>query len=122
MTLGQKLRYLRNKARLSQEEVAERLGISQSTYVRYEQDKIKRRKAEKFDLLIEMLGTTKEYLLGEDAFPVELRHMPDYLQQFVCDPEATPFLADAFIAYQKSKVYKDIGLPAESEVQHEQGS
>ena len=43
-TVGERLKYLREKKRLTQTDIAEQLGISQSTYVRYEQNKIKRYK------------------------------------------------------------------------------
>ena len=73
-TVGERLKYLREKKRLTQTDIAEQLGISQSTYVRYEQNKIKRYKEDIFEKLAEILASTSAYLLGEEYYDSRLAH------------------------------------------------
>lgn len=110
VTVGERLKYLREKKRLTQTEVAVQLGISQSTYVRYEQNKIKRYKEDVFKKLAEILDTTSGYILGEENSDPRLAHLPDYLQSFVCNPEASPYIAEAYLMFMGNKVRQDVKL------------
>ena len=107
-TVGERLKYLREKKRLTQTDIAEQLGISQSTYVRYEQNKIKRYKEDIFEKLAEILASTSAYLLGEEYYDSRLAHLPAYLQEFVYNEDSSPYIADAYLAYLSNKVPLDV--------------
>ena len=108
LSLGSRLKFLREKAKMTQTEVGLALGVSQSTYVRYEQNKINRYKKEVFDTLAELFGCTVEYLLGEENSDPRYAHLPDYLQTFIRDPEAAPFIAEAYLAQVAVKVRQEV--------------
>ena len=107
-TVGERLKNLREKKRLTQTDVAVELGISQSTYVRYEQNKIKRYKEDVFKKLAEILDTTSGYILGEENSDPRLAHLPDYLHSFVTNPESAPYIGEAYLLYIGDKVRSDI--------------
>ena len=107
-TVGERLKHLREKKRLTQTEVAVELGISQSTYVRYEQNKVRRLKPEIFEKLAEILDTTSGYLLGEENSDPRLAHLPDYLHSFVTNPESAHYIGEAYLMYMSDKVRSDI--------------
>lgn len=106
-TVGKRIKRLREKKRITQTDLAEHLGISQSTFVRYEQNKIKRFKENIFEKMAEILDTTTEYLLGDEFVP-DIRHLPKYLQEFVADPENHQYIAEAYIQSLSQKVRMDV--------------
>lgn len=118
-TVGERLKYLRDKKRLTQTEIADQLGISQSTYVRYEQNKIKRYKEDVFEKLAEMLGTTSGYLLGEENSDPRLAHLPEYLQSFIYQTDSSQYIAEAYLMYMSQKVRHDVQIKTDilSEIQ-----
>ena len=107
-TVGERLKHLREKKRLTQTDIAVQLDLSQSTYVRYEQNKIKRYKEDVFKKLSEILDTTSGYLLGEENSDPRLAHLPDYLQSFVVIPESAPYIGEAYLMYMNNKVHADL--------------
>ncbi len=107
-TVGERLKHLREKKRLTQTEVAVQLDLSQSTYVRYEQNKVRRLKPEVFEKLAEILDTTSGYILGEENSDPRLAHLPDYLHSFVTNPESAPYIGEAYLLYIGDKVRSDI--------------
>lgn len=107
-TIGGRLKYLRDKKRLTQTEVAEKLGISQSTYVRYEQNKIKRYKEDVFEQLAEILATTSGYILGGENSDPRLSHLPKYLHSFLYNPESLSYIAEAYLMFLGNKVRRDV--------------
>jgi transcriptional regulator with XRE-family HTH domain len=64
MTYGTKLRQYREKARLSQQEVAENLGVGQSTYSQWESDKTTF-KVEYLNKLANLFGVAATDLIPE---------------------------------------------------------
>ena len=62
MTLGERLKTLRAKKKLTQEAVAEQIGVSTISYIRYESDKSRPRKDEIYTKLADVLGTSVEEL------------------------------------------------------------
>jgi|GEM_PF-2767551 Predicted transcriptional regulators len=107
-TVGERLKHLRDKKRLTQTEIADQLGISQSTYVRYEQNKIKRYKEDVFAQLAEILSTTSAYILGEENSDPRLAHLPEYLHSFIYNPESSPYIAEAYLMFMGNKVRRDV--------------
>lgn len=106
-TVGGRLRELRRKRNLTQEDVAKAIPMSQSAYNRYEKDQIHRFSQKTVERLAEILRATPEYILSA-APAVELDHLPDYLRTFIADPYAKEYLAKAFLDYMKDKVTEDI--------------
>lgn len=107
-TVGKRIKYLREKAKLTQEEVAEKLGISQSAYNRYEKDQIHRFSKSTISKLALILDSTPEFILGITEDDARLRHLPDYLQKFVLNPESVEYIARAYLEYTKDKIQKDL--------------
>ena len=65
MEIGKRLKQLRKQARMTQPELAERVGVHETTIRRWEQEKDKGPDAAMVIKLAEALGTTTEYLLSE---------------------------------------------------------
>jgi transcriptional regulator with XRE-family HTH domain len=106
-TVGSRLRELRQKRNLTQEDVAKAIPMSQSAYNRYEKDQIHRFSKKTMERLAEILQATPEYILSANP-NVALNHLPDYLRTFIVAPDAKEYLAKAFLDYMKDKVTKDI--------------
>ena len=66
MKFGEKLKKLRTEKNLTQKNVAAAIGVSQRTYVSYEQDGRYPRKRELYGKLAEVLGCETNYLMTED--------------------------------------------------------
>lgn len=66
MKFGEKLKKLRTEKNLTQKSVAAAVGVSQRTYVSYEQDGRYPRKREVYGKLAEILGCETNYLMTED--------------------------------------------------------
>lgn len=61
--LGDRLRWLRNKAALSQADVAEQIGMSESQVLKWENNKAEP-DAKSLRKLARLFGVTSDYLLG----------------------------------------------------------
>ena len=66
MKFGEKLKKLRTEKNLTQKSVSAAVGVSQRTYVSYEQDGRYPRKREVYGKLAEILGCETNYLMTED--------------------------------------------------------
>lgn len=66
MTFGEKLKELRQKRKLTQDEVAKSIGVSRRAYIAYEQDNVRPRKQEAYDKLAKTLGCDVNYLRIDD--------------------------------------------------------
>ena len=66
MKFGEKVRKLRKEKKITQQEVADIIGVSRRTYISYEQDGRYPRKREIYTKLAEIFGVDTNYLLMED--------------------------------------------------------
>ena len=66
MTFGEKVRNERNRLGLSQDELAEQIGVSRRVISSYENDRSRPRGTEKYQKLADALGVNINYLLSED--------------------------------------------------------
>ena len=66
--IHQRVRTLRKKAHITQEKMAQRLGISRRTYANYERG-IHAMPVEILVCIADMFGTTLDYLAGRDMPP-----------------------------------------------------
>ncbi len=66
MTFGDKVKSARSKLGITQEEMAERMGISRRAYISYEQDKSRPRGIEQYKKLAKALEVNVNYLLTEN--------------------------------------------------------
>lgn len=72
MTIGNRLKDLRLKRDLNQDEVAEKLGITRGSYAKYENN-ITKPPGNKLKLLADFYNVSTDYLLtGEDKTDVDL--------------------------------------------------
>ena len=79
-TMGARIAQARKTQSLTQQQVADQLGIAQQTYAHYEVGDI-RFPASMLPLLAQVLGLTTEELLGQDAKPKAKRGPTPRLQQ-----------------------------------------
>lgn len=79
-TLGQRLKYLRNKRRLQQWQVADRLGLGRSTYNQYENDK-REPDVELLARIAEFYGVSADFLLGLSDDPSPRRELEEKIAQ-----------------------------------------
>lgn len=66
MTFGEKVRNERNRLGLSQDELAEKIGVTRRVISSYENDSSRPRGTERYNKLAEALGVNINYLLSED--------------------------------------------------------
>ena len=66
MTFGDKIRNERNRLGLSQDELAEKIGVTRRVISSYENDSSRPRGTERYNKLAEALGVNINYLLSED--------------------------------------------------------
>ena len=66
MQFGEKLKKLRKEKKLTQEEVAQAIGISRRAYISYEQQNIRPRNREVYNRLAKLLGCDVNYLIVDD--------------------------------------------------------
>ncbi len=103
-TTGKRIKHLREKARLTQEEAAAKVGISQSAFNRYEKDQIRRFTRTNLEKLALALDSTPEFILGTDEQDVRLSHLPEYMQKFVMSEESLYYIKKAYLEYQQDLV------------------
>lgn len=76
MNFGKKLRDLREAKNLTQQELADQVGVSLKTISRYETNESHPRYREIYDKLAEVLDTTHDYLVtDEDDFVLNAREL-----------------------------------------------
>lgn len=66
MKFGEKLKNRRLEKKMTQEEVAEKVGISRRAYISYEQDDVRPRNRDTYSKLAVVLGCNINYLLMDD--------------------------------------------------------
>lgn len=66
MTFGEKVRNERNRLGLSQDELAEQIGVTRRVISSYENDSSRPRGTERYNKLADALGVNINYLLSED--------------------------------------------------------
>jgi transcriptional regulator with XRE-family HTH domain len=73
MTIGEKIRFLRNKNNLSQEELAKALNTTKQAIYKYESGIVTNIPLDKIETLSNVLCTTPAYLMGwkENTTPTE---------------------------------------------------
>ena len=70
MTIGEKIRFLRVKKNLSQEDLAKVLNTTKQAIYKYENGIVTNIPTDKIEILSSILGTTPSYLMGwEDETP-----------------------------------------------------
>lgn len=70
MTIGEKIRFLRVKQNLSQEDLAKVLNTTKQAIYKYENGIVTNIPTDKIEILSNILGTTPSYLMGwEDETP-----------------------------------------------------
>ena len=67
MKFGEKLKDLRQKRKLTQDEVAKSIGVSRRAYIAYEQENVRPRKQETYNKLAKTLGCNVNYLRIDDT-------------------------------------------------------
>ena len=105
MNIGSRLRQLREKANLTQEEVGKQLGVTKATVNRYESGKIdiKRTIAIK---LSDILNTTPSYIMGwDESAKTSSYNLPEIIPPSKVDP-------DMFVL----NMYKRIDIEDKAEV------
>lgn len=65
MSLGARMKELRVRRGLTQEQMAEKLGITRANYNKYERDKVVP-PSTMLSVIADLLGTTADYLLGRE--------------------------------------------------------
>lgn len=78
MELNEKIKNLREESRLTMSELAEKVGVSASTIMRYETGAISNLKRDKIKALADALNTTPAYLMGWTDFPYDLNKDPEF--------------------------------------------
>ena len=69
MKIGERIRELRKRAKFTQPELAEKIGVHETTLRRWEQDKDKGAGFDMLQKIAEALNTTVGYLMGESDNP-----------------------------------------------------
>ena len=112
MTTGEKIKYLRVKKNMSQEELGKALGVQKSAIHKYESGLVVNLKRSTIAKLAEVLGTTPAYLMGweEDPdqipyekyglLPIEKRKIP-LLGEIAC--------GEPIFANQEYESYVEVG-------------
>lgn len=72
MKFGERLRLLRKKKGLTQDQVAESISVSRRAYIAYEQDNVRPRKQDTYNKLAKVLGCDVNYLMVDD-YPARLK-------------------------------------------------
>lgn len=113
-TVGQRLKQAREwkqiaeGRQISQQEVADSIGILQETYNRWERDKVRLKSPEILEKLAVYFGTTVDNLTREHD---GLAHLPREVQQFLRDTDeiAIEEIIEAYTRYTKRILEKAMG-------------
>lgn len=122
MTISNKIKRLRKAAKISQVELAEKLGTTKQTVYKYENGLITNIPSDKIEIMARLFDTTPQYLMGwESSIDIEtseqtvldfMKENPDMLTAFTTvseaglTPEQKASVAAAMIAHVKA--LKDI--------------
>lgn len=112
--LSERLKQYRDRQDLSQQAMAEKMGMSQPTYFRLESgDKSKRIDPENLQQALKLLGLELELVvagerekteLSHAVKPVELQYLPPYLRTYLLDPENAREIQRMFHEYEQRKL------------------
>ncbi len=104
-TIGGRLKDLRDQKGMSQQEVANLLGILQETYSKWETDKVQITKRGALAQLALLYGVTEDYITRKSD---GIGHYPEEIQQFLRDngEEATRLIVSAYGEYKKIMLQK----------------
>ena len=89
MTVGQRIKYLREKAAISQIELAEKIGVSKQNLYKYENDIITNIPSDKIEAIARVLDTTPAYIMGWDEATAseDDEELQEYLEELKNRPE-----------------------------------
>lgn len=76
MTIGERLKYLREQNKMTLEEVANQLGIGRSTVFRYENGTVTNIPSDKISTLARIYNVTPSYIMGWTDEPSTRRAIP----------------------------------------------
>ena len=80
MTIGQRIKQLREKANLTQEAVSKRIGVATQTIFKYEKEIVTNIPLENVEKLAEVFGVSPASLMGwsglDNVIPVRMRSLP----------------------------------------------
>lgn len=111
MTFGSRLKQLRQQMGLSQQELANRIGLNRSTYARYETDD-NQADYQTLQKLADFFGTSVDYLLGRTSVA-----RPTQPQSQASDPANSDLMA--FIRDRRILYFGDERLELSAEEQSE---
>ena len=100
LSIGQRLKALREAQGWTQSQVAERVGLSQAAYSRWEANMVTRFVPENVERIAKVLGTTKESIMATED---RLDHHKEEIQRWLERPESVEYVKDAYIRYIKEK-------------------
>ena len=83
MTLGQRMKAIREKQHITLAQVAEKIGVSEATVQRYESGEIRNPPQTRIEAIAQALGVTAATLMGweDDELDVEVRLLARDMQQ-----------------------------------------
>lgn len=99
MNIGDRIKALRESAKITQETLANKIGTTKQTVYKYENNIITNIPSDKIELLSKALNTTPAYLMGwsEDVVTIAAHHDNEYWTQEELDE------IEQFKAYVRSK-------------------
>ena len=102
--LGERIRELRKKHRMSQKELAEKLGVSTSAIGMYEQER-REPDSSKLEKLCELFGVTLDYLMGRKTMQRTIPQSNDIIETF--DLMAADILEHGGLMFNGEPIDKD---------------
>lgn len=92
MTIGEKIKLLREEAKLSQGELAEKANTTKQNIYKYEKGIITNIPSDRIELIANALSTTPAYLMGwnedsSDALVNDNEELTEYLEELKTRPE-----------------------------------
>lgn len=93
MTIGEKIKLLREEAKLSQGELAEKANTTKQNIYKYEKGIITNIPSDRIELIANALSTTPAYLMGwndedsSDALVNDDEELTEYLEELKTRPE-----------------------------------
>ena len=73
MTMGERIKYLRESVGLTQDELGERIGVQKSAIVKYEKGKVENIKRSSIKTMADIFGVSPCYLMGFDEDQDEVK-------------------------------------------------
>ena len=73
MTMGERIKYLRESVGMTQDELGERIGVQKSAIVKYEKGKVENIKRSSIKTMADIFGVSPCYLMGFDEDQDEVK-------------------------------------------------